>query len=35
MDPYDWFNKFYSYHMETVVYIVDGRGLGIDIRREN
>ena len=36
--PYDWLNKFYSCYMatvvmETVVVIINGRGLGIGTRR--
>ena len=32
---YDWLNKFYSYYMETVVIIVNGRGLGIGTHRRH
>ena len=28
----DWLWKFYSIYMATVVVIINGRGLGIDIR---
>ena len=32
---YDWLKKFYSCGMAIVVGIVNGRGLGIDMRRGN
>ena len=35
LTPYDWLNKFYSYYMATVVGIVNGHGLGIDMHHEN
>ena len=35
MDPYDWLNKSYSYYMTTVVFIVNGYGLGIDMFHGN
>ena len=35
MDPYDWLNKFYSRYMAIVVVIVNGRGLGIDMRHSH
>ena len=35
MDPYDWLNKFYSCYIATVVIIVNGRGLGIGMRRRH
>ena len=31
--PYDRLNKFYSCYMTTVVFIVNGRGLGIHIKK--
>ena len=33
--PYDWLNKFYSRYMAVVVIIVNGRGLGIDMRHSH
>ena len=33
--PYDWLNKFYSCYMAIVVGVVNGRGLGIDMRHGN
>ena len=35
MDPYDWLNKFYSCYMATVVGIINGHVLGIDMRCRN
>ena len=32
---YDWLNKFYSCYMATVAVIINGCGLGIDIRCGN
>ena len=33
--PYDWLNKLYICYMATVVGILDGHGLGIDMRCGN
>ena len=33
--PYDRLNKFYSCYMTTVVSIIDGHGLGIDMHNGN
>ena len=32
---YDWLSKFYSCYMATVVIIVNGRSLGIGMRRRH
>ena len=33
--PYDWLNKFYSLYVPTVVSIINGCGLGIDMYHGN
>ena len=35
IDPYDWLNKSYSCYMAIVVAIINGRGLGIDMRHSH
>ena len=34
IDPYDWLNKFYSCCMATIVHMLNGHGLGIDMHHE-
>ena len=33
--PYDWLNKFYNQYMAIIVVIVNGHGLGIDMRHSH